>query len=111
MLPPRAVRPALCTLLLVACSIGRDIPDVEVREGFIAAGRGVELFYRALGSGGDTLVVLHGGPGFSMDYLIDDLTPLAERHTLIFYDQRGSGRSTLVMPYSLSSTTLMLRFS
>src|SRR5690606_29434593 len=40
--------------------------------------------------------VLHGGPGFSMAYLVDDLTPLATRLVLVFYDQRGTGRSTLV---------------
>jgi proline iminopeptidase len=31
-----------------------------------------------------------------MDYLLPDLAPLAARHVLISYDQRGSGRSTLV---------------
>jgi proline iminopeptidase len=44
----------------------------------------------------DTIVVLHGGPGFTLSYLADDLAPLATRHTLIFYDQRGAGRSSLV---------------
>lgn len=67
-----------------------------VREGYIDAGAGVQLFYRVAGTGGETLVVLHGGPGFSMDYLAADLEPLARKHTLIFYDQRGTGRSTLV---------------
>src|SRR6185436_1739926 len=43
----------------------------------------------------ETLVVLHGGPGFSMDYLADDLAPLAQRHTLLCYDQRGTGKSSL----------------
>jgi proline iminopeptidase len=41
-------------------------------------------------------VVVHGGPGFNMDYLAADLEPLAARHVLLFYDQRGTGRSTLV---------------
>jgi proline iminopeptidase len=31
-----------------------------------------------------------------MDYFASDLEPLAARHTLIFYDQRGTGRSSLV---------------
>jgi proline iminopeptidase len=30
-----------------------------------------------------------------MNYLVPDLAPLAERHVLVFYDQRGSGRSTI----------------
>lgn len=66
------------------------------QRGFIDAGDGVRLGYRKVGSGGETIIVLHGGPGFTMDYLADDLLPLANRHTLIFYDQRGTGRSTLV---------------
>ena len=57
---------------------------------------GVRLFYRTVGSGDDTIVVLHGGPGLSFEYFGDDLAPLAERSTLLFYDQRGGGRSTLV---------------
>lgn len=66
------------------------------REGYVDAGNGVRLFYRSVGRGPDTLVVLHGGPGFSMSYFAADLEPLATRHVLLFYDQRGAGRSTLV---------------
>ena len=62
----------------------------------MAADHGVRLFYRLVGTGRDTVVVLHGGPGFSMSYLAADLEPLAAGRTLLFYDQRGSGRSTLV---------------
>jgi proline iminopeptidase len=65
-------------------------------EGFVDAGAGVRLGYRRVGTGAQTIVVLHGGPGFTMDYLAGDLLPLADRHTVIFYDQRGTGRSTLV---------------
>lgn len=70
--------------------------EPEVEEGFVDAGQGVRLLYRAVGSGGDTLVVLHGGPGLSMDYFFEDLHPLADGLTLIFYDQRGTGGSSLV---------------
>jgi proline iminopeptidase len=66
------------------------------REGYVDAGGGVKLFYKLAGRGRDTVVVLHGGPGFSMSYLAADLAPLAAHHTLLFYDQRGGGRSTLV---------------
>ena len=92
LLPPLA--------LFMGCRGSAPVPRntglPAVREGHVAAGGGVRLFYRMVGSGHDTVVVLHGGPGFSMDYFADDLTPLAERHALLFYDQRGTGRSTLV---------------
>lgn len=41
------------------------------------------------------LLVLHGGPGAHHDYLLPQYLALAERHRLIFYDQRGSGRSRI----------------
>ena len=66
------------------------------QEGYVDAGGGVRLFYRVLGAARDTIIVLHGGPGFSLAYLATDLAPLAARHTLVIYDQRGTGRSTLV---------------
>lgn len=68
----------------------------SLQAGHVDAGGGVRLFYRVLGASPDTIVVLHGGPGFSLAYLAEDLAPLAVRHTLILYDQRGAGRSTLV---------------
>lgn len=67
----------------------------SAQEGYVEAGGGVRLFYRLLGAGPDTLVMIHGGPGFTMDYFLEDLAPLAEHHALLFYDQRGAGRSTL----------------
>ncbi len=42
-----------------------------------------------------TAVVLHGGPGASMDYLRPQMDALAsEARQLVYYDQRGGGRST-----------------
>jgi proline iminopeptidase len=70
-------------------------PLPNTKEGYVEAGD-VRLFYRLLGAGPDTLLMIHGGPGFTMDYFLDDLAPLAAHHALLFYDQRGSGRSTLV---------------
>jgi proline iminopeptidase len=37
--------------------------------------------------------VLHGGPAAHHDYLLPQMLALAEKHELIFYDQRGGGRS------------------
>jgi proline iminopeptidase len=38
-------------------------------------------------------VVLHGGPGAHHDYLLPGFDTLATGRTLIYYDQRGGGRS------------------
>jgi proline iminopeptidase len=37
--------------------------------------------------------VLHGGPGAHHDYLLPQMLELASDHELLFYDQRGGGRS------------------
>ena len=39
------------------------------------------------------LLLLHGGPGASHDYLLPQMLALAEDHRLVTYDQRGGGRS------------------
>lgn len=56
--------------------------------------RGVRLFERRLGIGPAT-VVLHGGPGAHHDYLLPGFDALAPGRTLIYYDQRGGGRSAV----------------
>jgi proline iminopeptidase len=64
-------------------------------EGQIA-GDGAALFYRMVGAGPDVLVMIHGGPGMDMGYMVADFAPLAEHHRLLYYDQRGGGRSELL---------------
>jgi proline iminopeptidase len=71
-------------------------PTRSAAEGFVPTEDGERLFYRVDGQG-LPVVVLHGGPGFNMTYLRDDFLPLARTHRLIFYDQRGGGRSSLVL--------------
>jgi len=54
----------------------------------------VELYHTAYGpEDAPRLLVLHGGPGASHDYLLPQMLELANDHRLIFYDQRGGGRS------------------
>src|SRR5262245_5426872 len=50
------------------------------------------LYARAIGQG-PPVVVLHGGPDFDQRYLLPDLDRLADGFRLIYYDQRGRGRS------------------
>lgn len=54
--------------------------------------RGVAIHERRSGSGPD-VVVLHGGPGAQLDYLLPGFDLLARGRTLVYYDQRGGGRS------------------
>jgi proline iminopeptidase len=67
-----------------------ELPD---REGFVRV-RNNRLFYRRVGTPvRGTVLVLHGGPGATHEYL----TPLADLagagYEVVFYDQLGCGRS------------------
>jgi len=53
---------------------------------------GLAIHERRAGAG-PPVVVLHGGPGAHHDYLLPAFDALAIDRQLIFYDQRGGGRS------------------
>ncbi|HET9682797.1 MAG TPA: alpha/beta hydrolase [Gemmatimonadaceae bacterium] len=54
----------------------------------------VPLYWAEYGDpGAPPALVLHGGPGASHDYLLPQMLALAEQHRVVFYDQRGGGRS------------------
>jgi proline iminopeptidase len=58
------------------------------------ASTGLPLYWCAYGAeSSPRLLVLHGGPGAHHDYLLPQMLTLAGRHELVFYDQRGGGRS------------------
>ncbi|MGZ8796572.1 MAG: proline iminopeptidase-family hydrolase [Thermoanaerobaculia bacterium] len=68
------------------------MPSVfPIDEGYVE-GSGALIYYKAFGKG-DPLVIVHGGPGASHDYLLPHLIPLARTNRLVFIDERGSGRS------------------
>jgi proline iminopeptidase len=53
------------------------------------------LYFRVVGAGSDTVVMVHGGPGAGINSILPAVEPLADDFVLVFYDQRGGGRSTL----------------
>jgi proline iminopeptidase len=65
------------------------------REGYLAGDDGTRLFFRVVGSGRDTVIAIHGGPGVDLESIAADFAPLADHHVVVFYDQRGAGRSEL----------------
>jgi proline iminopeptidase len=83
-------------MLLVACHPGPPSPPGDQASEGRVAGDGASLFYRMVGTGPDVLVMIHGGPGMDMGYMVPDFRPLEAHHRLLYYDQRGSGRSELL---------------
>jgi hypothetical protein len=53
---------------------------------------GASLYAREIGRG-PPMVVLHGGPDFDHTYLLPDMDRLADAYRLVYYDQRGRGKS------------------
>jgi proline iminopeptidase len=63
---------------------------------------GAELYWRDVGAG-PAVIVGHGGPDFNHRYLLPELDLLASELRLIYYDQRGRGKSSRgVAPESVS---------
>ncbi len=78
-------------VLTAACSQPASGP----RDGFLTSDDGARLYFRIEGSGVDTVVAVHGGPGAGMNAILPDLAPLAANRTVLYFDQRGGGRSEL----------------
>lgn len=55
--------------------------------------KGASLYVRQVGHG-PPVVVVHGGPDFDHYYLRPELDALADAVRLVYYDQRGRGRSS-----------------
>lgn len=63
------------------------------REGFTIT-TPVPLYWVEYGDAdAPPLLLLHGGPGASHEYLLPQMLELAKDHRLVLYDQRGGGRS------------------
>jgi proline iminopeptidase len=61
------------------------------REGYVAV-ENARLYWREIGQGQPTIII-HGGPDFDHNYLLPDMDCLSDSLRLIYYDQRGRGRS------------------
>jgi proline iminopeptidase len=95
----------LSLICMISSSVMAQTVKMRVSEGYASTKDSVQLFYKIMGEGKDTLVVVHGGP-YNSSYLSSDLTPLASHHTLIYYDQRGTGFSTVISDTSKLSMSM-----
>jgi len=80
-------------ILIIACNEYVQIPLLD--EGYLTGAEEAQIYYRVIGSGQDSVVVIHGGPGAGMHSVLPSVKPLAQKYVLIFYDQRGGGKSEL----------------
>src|SRR5439155_14953818 len=86
------VRTAAVVIGLAACAAGCGSRGLVARQGMIDVPGG-RVWYRIVGSGKRTpLLLLHGGPG-APGYYLKPLAALADERPVVFYDQLGCGRS------------------
>lgn len=82
-------------LLLLNCGGGTN------KSGFIRI-NDTDIYYKTIGEG-EPILVLHGGPGLSMDYFFPHFYDFAKHYKLIFFDQRYSGRSGGIIDSNLTT--------
>src|SRR5512141_1228116 len=93
------IKPAFATLVLTwaiglcpgATGMLHSDQHARARESRIAVG-GADLYAREIGKG-QAIIVLHGGPDFDQSYLLPEMDRLSDSYHLIYYDQRGRGKS------------------
>lgn len=92
------MRFALVAVVLTSAYLTLADPGRADAEGTLAARTAripvgnTTLFARAIGQG-KPIIVLHGGPDFDQRYLLPDMDRLSNAFRLVYYDQRGRGRS------------------
>jgi len=79
----------VAVLALICTALSKQ--NAKPHESRIPVG-GAELYSRDIGHG-TAIIVLHGGPDFDHSYLLPELDRLSDSYHLIYYDQRGRGRS------------------
>jgi proline iminopeptidase len=84
-------------ILLIAVSSAALAQDFEGRKKI----NGATLFLSIKGKG-ETVVVLHGGPGLNHSYFKPHLNALEKKFRMVYYDQRACGQSSTPSPDSIS---------
>lgn len=83
-------------LIVLALTILAHPPAFAIEKGEVIEGPSAKIYVEVRGAGnGVPLVVVNGGPGFDHSYLhvSDAWDLLAMTRRVVFYDQRGNGRS------------------
>ncbi len=88
----RWISTAALVPLALGCSADNSNANRYRVEDGVRTVNGVELYYKAVGSG-EPILVIHGGPGLEHSYLLPWMQDLSDRYQIILYDQRGVGRS------------------
>lgn len=81
----------IAILFLLFITLTSCVNHNQFSSGYVEVESG-KLFYQSFGAG-EPIIVVHGGPGLDQSYLLPQMLELAKDHQVVFYDQRGSGKS------------------
>lgn len=91
--------PMIMKLRLAALLLALPSVLAAQQSGYVTVSDGAKIYYRTSGTPGpgiDTLIAMHGGPGLDLGTIYNDMAYMfGDRHFVIYYDQRGGGRSEL----------------
>ncbi len=95
-------RPSLCLIPILVTALAAHAQLVPVSTG-LARTPEVDLAYEIYGApslASTTVIAVNGGPGLSHIYMLqnDVWQRLARTRQVVFYDQRGLGKSTRISP-------------
>jgi proline iminopeptidase len=82
---------SLLSKILFLAVLPMNLPAQTINDGAVARGS-FTLHYKTVGAG-RPLVLLSGGPGFDVDYLMPLAQELSRSYQCILLEQRGTGRS------------------
>jgi proline iminopeptidase len=88
---PFSIALVLATAICISGAPVHGQQEASVRISHIPVG-GADLYAREIGKG-PAIIILHGGPDFDQSYMLPDMDRLADSYHLIYYDQRGRGKS------------------
>lgn len=87
---------SIVTITVGLCiAASSSVEAQRARQGMVSMDD-ARIFYEVVGTG-EPIIVVHGGPGLDHGYLQPGLDALANRHSLVYYDQRGTGRSSAAL--------------
>lgn len=84
--------------IIIFCSFFFSL-SLSAQDGFISESGLPKLAYWKVGTAAEKVIVLHGGPAAPHQYLRPEFDSLSKHATVIYYDQRGCGKSDTASNY------------
>ena len=98
---------ALSLFLLALFGLGDAHAQRPGREGFVVTPDSASLYYRVIGSGADTIIAIHGGPGVDLESIAGDFAPLGADTTRLNATQQVADLDAVRRYFGLTRVTLV----